>query len=285
MPDIARAGDPGGPVDPMTAPSSRPCDDAPADVCFIMPCYNEAENVGYTVPKLLDAFTHAGHRIQLITVDNGSADRTGEMLDELARRFPQISVVTVGRNQGYGHGVLSGLSHAAAPWIGTVAADGQVDAEDVVRLYEAVSVTRTPTFGKVRRRFRMDGPIRKVISIGYNLFVHVLWPGIGSLDVNGNPRLLPRDVVKTMDLQSRNWFLDPEMLIKAHYMGVRILELNVFARMRGNGLSHVRASTCWEFFRALLQFRFSRDLDRWRHTVGRGAPLPVAAHGVPAGSD
>ncbi len=282
MTPIARAG---GTTDPMSAASSAMRDDAPADVSFIMPCYNEAENVGYTVPKLLDAFTNAGHRIQLITVNNGSADRTGEMLADLARRFPQVVVVTVERNQGYGHGVLSGLPHAAAPWIGTVAADGQVDAEDVVRLYEAVSVTRMPTFGKVRRRFRMDGPIRKVISVGYNLFVHVLWPGIGSLDVNGNPRLLPRDVVAAMDLRSRNWFLDPEMLIKAHYMGVRILEVNVFARMRGNGLSHVRASTCWEFFRALLQFRFSRDLDRWRQGVGRSAPLAAVAHGVPAGSD
>jgi glycosyltransferase involved in cell wall biosynthesis len=269
----------------MIKPSSGTRGDVEADVCFIMPCYNEGENVGYTVPKLLDAFAQAGHRIQLITVNNGSADRTGEALAELAGRFPQISVVTVERNIGYGFGVLSGLPHAAAPWIGTVAADGQVDAEDVVRLYEAVSVTRLPTFGKVRRRFRMDGSIRKVISVGYNVFVHLLWPGIGSLDVNGNPRLLPRDVVTAMELQATNWFLDPEMLIKAHYMGVRILELNVFARMRGNGLSHVRASTCWEFFRALLQFRFSRDLDRWRHSVGQHAPIPVAAHGVQAASD
>jgi glycosyltransferase involved in cell wall biosynthesis len=282
MSPIARAGEA---ADPMIKPSSHPRNDGEADVCFIMPCYNEAENVGYTVPKLLDAFTQAGHRIQLITVNNGSADRTGEMLAELAGRFPQISVVTVERNIGYGNGVLNGLPHAAAPWIGTVAADGQVDAEDVVRLYEAVSVTRTPTFGKVRRRFRMDGPIRKVISVGYNVFVHLLWPGIGSLDVNGNPRLLPRDVVAAMELQATNWFLDPEMLIKAHYMGVRILELNVFARMRGNGLSHVRASTCWEFFRALLQFRFSGDLDRWRHAVRQGAPMPVVAHSVPAASD
>ena len=44
------------------------------------------------------------------------------------------------------------------------------------------------------------------------------------------------------------------------YMGIRVLELNVFARMRGNGLSHVRMSTCWEFFKHLLVFRFSGKL-------------------------
>ena len=77
-----------------------------------------------------------------------------------------------------------------------------------------------------------------------------------------------------MRLTSRQWFLDPEIMIKGHYMGVPVLEYNVFARMRGSGLSHVRASTCWEFFRSLLRYRFSRELSAWRadapsHGCGR----------------
>jgi hypothetical protein len=43
-----------------------------------------------------------------------------------------------------------------------------------------------------------------------------------------------------------------------------VLEYNVFARMRGNGLSHVRASTCLEFLRGVLRFRFSSELRQWR---------------------
>ncbi|MGH9673846.1 MAG: hypothetical protein ACRD44_11755, partial [Bryobacteraceae bacterium] len=56
---------------------------------------------------------------------------------------------------------------------------------------------------------------------------------------------------------SKGWLLDPEIVVKAGYLGLRILELNVFARMRGTGLSHVRAGTCWEFFRDLLVMRLS----------------------------
>jgi hypothetical protein len=143
-----------------------------------------------------------------------------------------------------------------------VAADGQVDAEDVVRLYEAASSSGVHVLAKVRRRFRMDGFMRKVISVSYNVFVRLLWPGLGSWDVNGNPRLLPRDVLLSMRLESTNWFLDPEMLIKAYYLDVRVLELNVFARMRGNGLSHVRATTCWEFVRMLVTYRL-RPKPEW----------------------
>jgi glycosyltransferase involved in cell wall biosynthesis len=210
--------------------------------------------------------------VELVAVDNGSRDRTGELIAELARTHPEIVPVTVPKNEGYGHGLLTGMARARARWIETVAADGQVDPEDVLRLYEAVSTTHRPVIGKVRRRFRMDGPIRKVISVGYNLFVHLLWPGLGSWDVNGQPRILSRDVMNAMQLQSKNWFLDPEMLIKAHYMGVRIFEVNVFARMRGNGLSHVRAMTVWEFFTFLLRYRFSNELQAWR----RASPSPAA---------
>jgi hypothetical protein len=65
-------------------------------------------------------------------------------------------------------------------------------------------------------------------------------------------------------MQSKNWFLDPELMIKAHYLGVRVLEMNVFARMRSNGLSHVRPSACVEFFVNLLRFRFGGPLRAWR---------------------
>jgi hypothetical protein len=108
-----------------------------------------------------------------------------------------------------------------------------------------------------------------VVSVAYNLFVLMLWPGLGTLDMNGSPKLMRRTALSAMQLTSRRWFLDPELMIKAHYMGLRVLEVNVFARMRGTGMSHVRASTCWEFLAELVRYRFTGVLDPWRRDVGR----------------
>lgn len=227
------------------------------DVSFVMPCYNEEAIIGYTIPRLMAAFETRDHHLQLVAVDNGSTDGTGAVLAELAARFPSLSVHRVEHNQGYGHGILSGIPQCTAEWIGFIPADGQVDAEDVVRLYEAVASSDDLVLGKVRRRFRMDGLRRKIVSIAYNLFVRILWPRLESLDLNGTPKLLPRRVLAAMNLRSTGWILDPEIMLKAHYMGVRILELNAFARMRGSGVSHVRVGTAFEFLRYLLLFRFS----------------------------
>ncbi|MEO7041290.1 MAG: glycosyltransferase family 2 protein [Gemmatimonadaceae bacterium] len=239
------------------------------DLSLVIPCYNEAESIAYTVRRLVSVFEAAGRAIEIIAVDNGSTDSTGEAIAELARDLSAVRPHRVEVNQGYGFGLLSGAPLARGRWVGFIPADGQVDAEDVLRLYEAASESRRPVLAKVRRRFRMDGIGRKFVSISYNAFVRLLWPTLESLDVNGTPKLLPRVVLEQMALESDGWFLDPEIMIKAHYLGVHVLELNAFSRMRGNGVSHVRAATCWDFFRNLLAFRFGSRLTQWRASINQ----------------
>ena len=239
------------------------------DISLVMPCYNEEAAIGYTIPQLVAAFEKVGCNLQLIAVDNGSWDRTGETIKELAKQNPSVVYHRVEKNEGYGNGILSGISLCSAAWIGTIPADGQVDAEDVVRLYQVAAASNGRVVAKVRRRFRMDGLRRKVVSITYNLFVRTLWPRLGSIDVNGVPKILPRDVLNAMQLKSKGWLLDPEIMIKAYYMGLRVLEFNVFARMRSSGISHVNIATFWEFFWNLLLVRFS---GKWRGDLKK-APL------------
>ena len=95
------------------------------DVSFVMPCYNEEEIVEYTITRLCAAFERSGHRLELIAVDNGSKDRTGEIIGRLATSNPLIRPAQVTQNQGYGHGVLTGLPLCTAYWIGIIPADGQ----------------------------------------------------------------------------------------------------------------------------------------------------------------
>ncbi len=238
------------------------------DLSFIVPCYNEEEIVTYTLKRLQSAFADNGYNLELVVVDNGSHDRTGDVVRGFAKTHSSVVVHRVEVNEGYGWGVLSGIPLCTAPWIGIIPADGQVDAEDVVRLYEAVMTTDGNVVGKVRRRFRMDGLYRKFVSTSYNLFIRMLWPRLGSIDINGSPKLLPAKTLREMELKSKGWLLDPELMIKAHYMGLRVMEFNVFSRMRGNGVSHVSTTTCWEFLSNLLYFRFSRE---WRRNFRKVA--------------
>jgi glycosyltransferase involved in cell wall biosynthesis len=241
------------------------------EISLIVPCFNEQDVLPYTIPQLAQAFEHAGHRFEIVACDNGSTDRTGEILRRFAAEGLPVVYHRVERNEGYGNGILRSIPVCSAPWIGVIHGDGQVDAEDAARLFEVLKHTDGRVLGKVRRRFRMDGLTRKAVSVLYNGFVWVLWPRLGSIDVNGSPKIMHRDVLSAMQLQSKDWFIDPEMIIKAYYLHVRVLEMNVFARMRSKGLSHVRASACLEFVSNLLRYRFGGALTEWRHSQ----PQPV----------
>jgi glycosyltransferase involved in cell wall biosynthesis len=251
--------------------TAKPTDIVPG-LSFVMPCYNEEESIPVTIPRLFAAFEAAGHAIEIVAVNNGSRDRTAQRLAELQQKHPNLRIQTVEQNRGYGFGILSGLPVCRGQWVGFIPADGQIDAEDVVRIWDSAAASRGDVVAKARRRFRLDGFRRKVVSVAYNLLIRMLWPRLDSLDVNGTPKILPREALMRMDLQSTGWFLDPELMIKAHYMGLRVLEFNVFARMRGSGVSHVRAETCVEFLRNLLRYRFSRQLVAWRRSLPTNGP-------------
>jgi glycosyltransferase involved in cell wall biosynthesis len=249
------------------------------DLTLVMPCFNEEAIVSHTISRLLNAFAKAGYRLEIVAVDNGSSDHTGEIIRRLAALNPAVLHHRVERNEGYGNGVLCGLPLATAPWVGIIPADGQVDAEDVVRLYEVVHGTDSWVVAKVRRRFRLDGLLRKLVSTSYNLLFRMLWPTVGSIDINGTPKIMPREAFPAMGLKNKQWFLDPEIMIKSHALGMRVIEFNVFARLRGGGVSHVKAGTCWEFLRNLVEYRLNgrwkRELVRDRSAAADHLPVNV----------
>ena len=240
---------------------------------LIMPCYNEEGLIGYTIPRLVQAFEKVGYPLELVACNNGSKDRTGEIIEEFIAQGYPIVLKHIEINQGYGHGILESIPLCNGEWIGIIPADGQVDAEDVVRVYESVARSNGLVLGKVFRRFRLDGAWRSIVTTFYNFFMIALWPKIGSVDVNGSPKILHRDVLAAMKLESRDWLLDPEIMIKAGYMDVSVIEMNSFARMREHGESHVQVDTIWMFISTLLQFRFGSKLKNWRLEYARTGSL------------
>ena len=238
----------------------------PPLLSIIMPCYNEEDLIGYTIPRLLRAFKNSNYPLELIACNNGSSDRTGEIINDFISQGYPVVLKNIEVNEGYGNGILASIPMCKGTWIGMIPADGQVDAEDVVRVYESVARSNGLVLGKVFRRFRLDGAWRVFISSFYNLFMLALWPKIGSVDVNGSPKIIHRDVLAAMQLKSKDWLLDPEIMIKAGYMGISVIEMNVFSRMREHGESHVQVTTIWMFISRLLGFRFGKELKDWQKT-------------------
>jgi len=238
------------------------------DLSLVMPCYQEEESIGETGPALVRAFEEAGIALDLVMVDNGSTDRTGVIIDELVASGLPIRKVRVDVNRGYSNGIQRGYEVCtAAPVIGHVCADGQVSPEDVVRTFRLMEGREDRIVAKVRRRFRQDDWRRKVISFVYNLGLQGLFGWLGAIDLNGTPKMYSRRNLERMDLRSRDWFLDPEIIIKAKVLGLRVIEIDVEGYARHGGTSHFRAQTLAEFAKNVLRYRFGRDLRDFRRRI------------------
>ena len=90
-----------------------------------------------------------------------------------------------------------------------------------------------------------------------------------------------------MNLQSWDWFLDAEVLIKAKRLHLPVFEMNVIAQLREGGRSMVRLDTCWEFMVNLLRYRFGRAARPDAAAFGGDAHVPsiAKAHAPRKGHD
>ncbi|MFX0196782.1 MAG: glycosyltransferase [Candidatus Hodarchaeota archaeon] len=237
------------------------------DVSLIMPCYNEESALKTTAPELIDTFMNDGIDIQLILVDNGSTDGTEAVIDEfIVKRYP-VKKVKLDKNQGYGGGILQGLKECEAPIVGYLCADGQVSAEDALMTYRLIKGREDRTLTKVRRRFRQDSWKRKIVSIIYNGLMQLLYGWLGAIDINGSPKIFSQRTLEAMDLLSVDWFLDPEIIIKAKYLGLRIIEVDVEGFRRRGGASNVNVGTCMEFLKNIGRYRFGSALNGWKRNI------------------
>jgi glycosyltransferase involved in cell wall biosynthesis len=216
-------------------------------VAIALPLYDEEGNVGPVVEDLLDAFRKAGLELTITLVDNGSRDGTRAEVEALENANIEVQGVYLDKNQGYGGGILAGMNAAppTAQVVGYMWGDGQVAAEDVIRVYRRL-VADNADISKARRVQRKDGWRRTIVTRVYNT-VTLWWFHITSNDTNGCPKLFTREAWDALGPQSVDWFLDPEIMIGVANRGMKLAEVDVISKARDFGASKVGATTVLEF--------------------------------------
>lgn len=227
---------------------------------LVLPLYNEAAGLVAIVAGLTEALERERIPYQLVLVDNGSSDGSAGMLAELAGANPSLHVTTVPVNEGYGWGIICGLKEATGDIVGFMCADGQIEPADVVKVYRR-QCEGGVDLAKVVRVTREDGPQRRFMSWVYNTCFRLLFQ-LNERDINGTPKLLPRERLAQLQLTSKDWFIDAELMISAVRCGFRIGEVPVNFLARGHGASNVRLTTSLQFVWNMLRYRFVRPQKR-----------------------
>ncbi|MCU0881759.1 MAG: glycosyltransferase family 2 protein [Hyphomonadaceae bacterium] len=102
------------------------------DISVVVPCHNEAGNIGALVGEIAAALEGWAHEI--IVVNDASTDGTADELAGLKATYRQLRVLTHRRNAGQSRGIITGVRAARGPVIGTLDGDGQNDPADLPKL-------------------------------------------------------------------------------------------------------------------------------------------------------
>jgi glycosyltransferase involved in cell wall biosynthesis len=187
------------------------------------PMHNEEENIEEAVARALATLPRFADEFEVIVVDDGSKDRTGEIGDRLAAEHPQVRVVHHPKNRGYGGALRSGIAAARFPWIFYTDGDNQFDLAEIALLlperHEHDIVTGY-------RMDRQDPLYRKLNAWAYNLLVHALFR-LRLRDIDCAFKLYRASIFQGMELISNGAPIDLEILARARRRGARIGEVGV----------------------------------------------------------
>jgi len=216
------------------------------------PAYNDAPSLPGLISKTFEVLEHHVADYEVIVVDDGSRDRTAEVLEELRERYsPCLRVVTHPVNRGYGGALRSGFAAAKKDYVFYTDGDGQYDVGELPRLLALCA----PEAGLVNgyKLERHDPAHRIWIGSTYNFCARLLFR-IRIRDIDCDYRLIRRALLDKIQLTSTSGTICVELVRKLELSGCEVREIGVHHYPRLYGRSQffrVRslAVTFWQLLR------------------------------------
>src|SRR3989304_8168276 len=106
------------------------------ELSVFFPAYNEEANIERTVSMAKKVLEEVAETWEILIINDGSKDRTGEIARQLAKKEPRIRVITHSPNRGYGASLKSGLYSSRYPWICFTDSDGQFDFSEITNFIQ-----------------------------------------------------------------------------------------------------------------------------------------------------
>jgi glycosyltransferase involved in cell wall biosynthesis len=226
---------------------------------IFFPAYNDAGTIASLVIVAHMTARELTSDYEVIVVDDGSPDHTGDLLDEMERQFSWLRVVHHERNRGYGGALRTGFETASKDLVFYTDGDAQYDPREMAKLWEAFGPD--VDFVNGYKIGRSDPLHRIVIGRVYHWFVRTAF-GLRLRDVDCDFRLMRRDVFEKVALTRSSGVICVELMKKVQDHGFRIAQVPVHHYHRSYGKS--------QFFNLPRVARTLMDLARlWVDLVVR----------------
>jgi dolichol-phosphate mannosyltransferase len=234
-------------------------------VVMVVPTYNEADNIEWVVRRLHEA--QPG--IDVLVVDDGSPDGTGDIADRMAAADRRVHVVHRPEKAGLGAAYLHGFAVAldrGYDVVGEMDADGSHQPEQLERLLSALEDADLV----IGSRWVPGGSVvnwsafRKALSVGGNLYARTLL-GVPVRDVTAGYRLFRAATLRAIDLasvESVGYCFQTDLTVRTLDAGLRVVEVPIDFHERERGESKMHAGVATESLRRITRWGVERRRGR-----------------------
>ena len=220
---------------------------------MVVPALNEEELVDEFFEKSVRDLSAVSTDWEIVFVDDGSTDRTLKLAQIWAEKYEQIQIVSLGSNLGNGANVEVGFRNTTKEIVFNNTVDAFFDTEDLpwilphLEHYDSISGYRSD--------LKANNFYQKVLTLGNLTLIRLLFPL--RLKAYQTVQFHRRAFFEQITIEGRSSFVSPELLLKAHFLGYTIGEVEVTFHPRekgtakGGGLKHVVRT-----FRDMMSFWF-----------------------------
>lgn len=195
----------------------------------VIPCYNEEKTLETVVNRVLAA-DRCGLELEVVIVDDGSRDRSAEVMKELAEKHQQIVAAFHAINQGKGAALRSGFQKASGDIVLVQDADQEYDPNEYPKLLGPILDGRADVvFGS---RFKGGEECRvlyfwhsvgnKVLTLASNMFTN-----INLTDMETCYKVFKREIIQAVTIEENRFGFEPEITAKVAKMHPRIFEVGI----------------------------------------------------------
>ncbi|MFQ5590520.1 MAG: glycosyltransferase family 2 protein [Phycisphaerae bacterium] len=206
----------------VATPRERP-PRTPLAISVFFPCYNEEANVETTTRAALRTLQRISDDFEVIIVNDGSQDRTGDIADRLAAEHDRVRAVHNNPNLGYGGALQRGFLEATKDWVFYTDGDGQFDFEEIDQVLPLLDRFDIVSAYRVNRS---DSIIRRLNASAWTALVNVVF-GLCLRDIDCAFKIYPRRLFDEIEMSSLGALIDAEILARAKRLGYTIGQVGV----------------------------------------------------------
>ena len=203
------------------------------NLSVFFPLYNEEGNVEASVEKAVEVLNNLGINYEILLINDGSKDETGNIIDRLAKEDKKIRVIHHPKNLGYGEALKSGFYNAKYDTIVYTDGDGQFDFSEIHKFLEKIEDFDLIIGYRIKRQ---DPFFRILFKKGWKLSL-LLFFGLTIRDADCGFKMIKRSVLEKIPHleSSRGAMINAELAIKAKKYGFSVGQVGVnhYPRLKG----------------------------------------------------